>query len=166
MWVDRTHHVTLSYDFDHKFSRSKFEKAVSLGWGGRLTWNEKDVSRYKVGPSFWLRPLIPPMTLALNLKVRFWEKKLYLGNGRVDGHRTKRTWVDRMLNPPCNIELWPWTWIFKVKFRKKKTICNPVVGWPFDMERKGCVSIRIRTHFVTWTFTSAVTLTLNFQDQI
>ena len=37
--------VTLSYDLDLGFSRSNFETAVSKEWEGRLTWNERDVSR-------------------------------------------------------------------------------------------------------------------------
>ena len=49
-------------------------------------------------------------------------RMLYLRNGRADWHRTKGMWVDRMLHPHCDFELWPhpWTWplIFKVKFWK------------------------------------------------
>ena len=37
--------VTLSYELDLGFSRSNFENAVSKEWEGRLTWNERDVSR-------------------------------------------------------------------------------------------------------------------------
>ena len=37
--------MTLSYDLDFVFSRSNFEKAVSLEWDGRLTWNDRDVSQ-------------------------------------------------------------------------------------------------------------------------
>ena len=44
-----THFVTvnipLTHDLDLGFSRSKFEKVVSQEWDGRLTWNERDVSR-------------------------------------------------------------------------------------------------------------------------
>ena len=39
-----THYVTLSHDLDLRFSWSTFGKAVSLECGGRLTWNERDVS--------------------------------------------------------------------------------------------------------------------------
>ena len=35
----------LTHDLDHGFSRSNFENAVSQEWEGRLTWNERDVSR-------------------------------------------------------------------------------------------------------------------------
>ena len=31
-------------------------------------------------------------------------------------HGTKGIWVERVLNLLCDLELWPWPWIFKVKF--------------------------------------------------
>ena len=37
-------------------------------------------------------------------------KMLYLRNGRADGHGTKGMWVDRMLDPNCDFELWPYPW--------------------------------------------------------
>ena len=44
-----THVVTfnahLIYDLDLGFSRSNFENALYQEWDGRLTWDEKDVSR-------------------------------------------------------------------------------------------------------------------------
>ena len=44
-----THFVTFNFDLNHdldlRFSRSNFEKVVSQEWDGRLTWNERDVSR-------------------------------------------------------------------------------------------------------------------------
>ena len=44
-----THFVTFNFDLNHDldlgFSRSNFEKVVSQEWDGRLTWNERDVSR-------------------------------------------------------------------------------------------------------------------------
>ena len=49
-----TFFVTLSYDLDLGFSRSKFENAVSQEWEGQLTWNQRDVSRLNVGPMLWL----------------------------------------------------------------------------------------------------------------
>ena len=46
--------MTLSYDLDLGFSRSKFENAVSQEWEGQLTWNQRDVSRLNVGPMLLL----------------------------------------------------------------------------------------------------------------
>ena len=44
-----THFVTFNFDLNHDldlgFSRSNFEKVVSQEWDGRLTWDERDVSR-------------------------------------------------------------------------------------------------------------------------
>ena len=39
------HHGHLTLTFDLGFSRSNFENGVSQEWEGRLTWNERDVSR-------------------------------------------------------------------------------------------------------------------------
>ena len=40
-----TFNVHLTHDLDLGFSRSNFENAVSQKWDGRLTRNERDVSR-------------------------------------------------------------------------------------------------------------------------
>ena len=66
-------------------------------------------------------------------------KMLYLRNGTADWHGTKEIWVDMMLHPLCDFQRsphpWPWTWIFKVKFWKSRI---SGMGWPIDMELKGC----------------------------
>ena len=59
--------------------------------------------------------------------------------------------------------IWPWPWIFKVKFWK---CCISGMEGLIDMEGKGCESIGCYTHFVTSTFPSPMTLTLDFQGQI
>ena len=130
-----------SFDLDPWFSRSYFENAVSQEWEGRLTWNERDVSRYDIRPTLWLWTVTSPMTLTLHFQGQTL-KMLYLKTGRADWHETKGMWVDRMLDPHCDFELWPhrWPWplIFKVKFWKRH---NSRMGWPIDMEQKGCESI-------------------------
>ena len=77
-------------------------------------------------------------------------KMLYLRNGRADWHGTKAMWIDRMLHPLCDCQHsphpWPWPWIFKVKIWKSRI---SGMGWPIDMEWKGCESIGCYTHFVT-----------------
>ena len=40
-----TFNLPLTHDLDLGFSRSNFENAVSQEWEGRLTWNQRDVSR-------------------------------------------------------------------------------------------------------------------------
>ena len=44
-------------------------------------------------------------------------KMLYLRNGRDDWHGTKGIWVDRMLNPHCEFELWPHSWPWPLIFK-------------------------------------------------
>ena len=92
------------------------------------------------------------MTLTLDFQGQILNK-LYLMNGMADWHGTKGMRVDRMLDPCCGFQHsshpWPWPWIFKVKFWK---CCISGMGWPIDMERKGCESIECYTHFVTFNF--------------
>ena len=89
-------------------------------------------------------------------------KMLYLRNGRADWHGTKGMWVDRMLHPLCDFQLWPqpwpWHWIFMVKFWK----VIPGTGWPIDMELKGCELIECWTHVVTFTVPLTHDLHLGF----
>ena len=88
-------------------------------------------------------------------------KVLYLRNGRGDWYGTKRMRVDRMLHPLCDFQRsphpGPWPWIFKVKFRKS---CISGMGWPINMELKGCESIECWTHIMT--FNVHLTLDLGF----
>ena len=78
-------------------------------------------------------------------------KMLYLRNGRADWHGRKGMWINRMLHPLCDFQRsphpWPWPWIFKVKFWKSRI---SGMGWPIDMEGKGCASIGCYTHLVTF----------------
>ena len=43
-------------------------------------------------------------------------KMLYLRNGRADWHAMKGMWVDRMLDPHCDFELWPHPWPWPLIF--------------------------------------------------
>ena len=102
------------------------------------------------------------MTLTLDFQGQILEM-LYLRNGRADWHGTKGMWVDRMLCPYCDLELWPhlWPWPlnFKVKFWKSR---NSAMGCQIDMEQKGCESIGCRTHIVTLNFDLTHDLDLGF----
>ena len=40
-----TFNIHLTHDLDLGFSRSNFGKIVLQEWDGRLSWNERDVSR-------------------------------------------------------------------------------------------------------------------------
>ena len=78
-------------------------------------------------------------------------KMLYLRNGKADWHGTKGMWVDRMLYPLCDFQLWPepwpWPWIFNVKFLKSLI---SGMGWPIGMNWKGCESIKCWTPVMTF----------------
>ena len=90
-------------------------------------------------------------------------KMLYLRNGRADWHGTKGMWIHRMLHPLCDFQL-SLTHDLDLGFSRSNYISG--MGWPIDMERKGCESIGCYTHFVTFNFPSPMTLTLDFQGQI
>ena len=70
-----THVVTFNFDFTHDLdpwlSRSNFGKVVTQELDARLTWNQLDVSWLNVGPMLWLSTLTSPMTLTLNVNVKF-----------------------------------------------------------------------------------------------
>ena len=76
---------------------------------------------------------------------------------------TKGMWVHRMLHPLCDFQLrpqpWRWPWIFKVKFWKSSI---PEMGWPIDMEWKGCESIECWTHVVSFNSDLTRELDLGF----
>ena len=92
------------------------------------------------------------MTLTLDFQGQIL-KLMYLRNGRADWHIAKGMWVDRMLDPHCDFELWfhPWPWplIFKVKILKSR---NSGMGGPINMERKGYESIGRYAYFVTLSY--------------
>ena len=89
------------------------------------------------------------LTLTLDFQGQF-SKILYLRNGMPDWHGTKGMWVDWILDPCCDFQLWPypwpWPWIFNVKFWNS---CIPWIRGKIDMERKGYESIGCCTFFVT-----------------
>ena len=84
-----------------------------------------------------------------------------------DWHGTKGMWIDRILDPHCDFEVWPdaWPWplIFKDKFWKSR---NSGMGCPIHVERNGCESTECRTHVMAFNFISLMNLTLNFQCEI
>ena len=104
------------------------------------------------------------MTLTLDFQGQIL-KKSYLRNGMGNWHGMKGMWVDRMLDSHFDFKLWPlswpWPWIFKDKFWKS---CISGMGWPIDMESKGCESIECWTHVVTFNFPLTHDLTLDFSS--
>ena len=73
-WVDKILHPLCDFQFDLKhdldlgFSRSNFGKVISQEWDGRLTWNQRDVSRWNVGPMLWLSTFTSSMTMTLDFQ--------------------------------------------------------------------------------------------------
>ena len=102
------------------------------------------------------------MTLTLDFQGQIL-KKSYLRNGMPDPHGTKGMWVDWMLDPCCDFQLWPhpWPWplIFKVKFWKSR---NSGIGCPIDMEWKGYELTECWTHVVSLNFDLTHGLDLEF----
>ena len=102
------------------------------------------------------------LTLTLNFQGQIL-KMLNLRNGRSDWYGMKGIWMDRMLHPLCDFQLlpqpWPWPWIFKVNFWKSHI---SGMGWPNDMEWKGCESKECWTHVVTFNIHLTHDLGLGF----
>ena len=74
-------------------------------------------------------------------------------------------WVDMILNPLCNLELWPW--IFNVKFHGQ--ILKDLYPWSVVANWYGLKDKWVDSKSDTLclsTLTSPVTLTLDFQGQI
>ena len=168
MWVDRMLHPLCDFQLWLQpwpwpwIFKVKIWKLVCQEWNGRFTSNQRDVSRKNVAPILWLSMSMSPMTLTLDFQGQIL-KMFYLRNPRADWHGTKRIWVDRMLNPLCDFQLWPqpwlWPWIFTVKFGKTRM---SGMGWPIDMESKGCESIECLIHVMTFNFPLTHDLDLGF----
>ena len=115
---------TLSYDLDLGLSRSNFRRLYPRN--GMVDWHGKKMKSTASRTHF--------LTL----------------NWRVDWHGMIGMWVDRMLDPLSDIELWTWPWIFMVKF------------W------NSCIIMYHRNGMANWTLTYDLThdLQLGFQRQI
>ena len=127
-----THVVTFNSDHTHEldleFSTSDFEIAVSQEWEGRLTWNERDMSRYTYF-----------VTLSYDRDLGFSRSNFEntVRNERAVWHGTKGLWVERILDSHYDFELWPhpwpWTWIFMAIFFNS---CISGMGEPINVEQK------------------------------
>ena len=106
------------------------------------------VDRKLVRPTLWLSTLTSPVTLTLDFQGQIF-KKLYLRNGSVSWYGMRGTWVYRMLNPLCNLELWSWPWTSKVELWSSRI---SRIERPIDMKQKGWVG--------SWTHCDLDLLTL------
>ena len=130
-------HLTLTLDFQGQILKMLYLRNGRGDWHGKKRiWVDRmlhPLCDFQLWPHPWPWPWI--------FKVNLW-KKSYLRNGMADWHGTKGMWVIKMTDPCCDFQCsplpWPWPWIFKVKFRRSRI---SGMGWPIDMERKGCESI-------------------------
>ena len=132
--------MTLTLDFQGQILKMLYLRNGRADWQRtKGIWVDRmlhPLCDFQLWPQPWPWPWI--------FKVKFW--KSHIRNGMADWHGITRMWVDRMLDPCCDFHRsphpWPWPWIFKVKFLKSYILW---MGWPIDMEQKGCESIKCST---------------------
>ena len=74
-------------------------------------------------------------------------------------HQTKEIWVDRVLYLLRGLQLWPWPWIFKLKFKKELCHRNGTADWHGKMEFE---AIGYGTHVVSLNYDLTNDLDLGF----
>ena len=122
------------------FSRSNTFLVISKEWLVWLMWDEMEVNRLDTGHNMWHWPLTSPMTFTLdvarsNFVIALSQELLVW----LMWNETK--WVNMILDRLYDLALrphpgpWHWGWNFKVKVWNS---CISGIGWPIDMERKGC----------------------------
>ena len=140
----------------------KFWKYCISGMEGPIDMERKGCESIGCYTHFVTSTFPSPMTLTLDFQGQIL-KKSYLRNGMADWYGIKAMWIDRMLDPCCDFKWpphpWPLPWIFKVKFWKSHI---SGMGWPIDMERKGCESIACYIYFVTFNVHLTHDLDLGF----
>ena len=106
------------------------------------------------------------VTLTFDLEFGFLSqnlKELYLRNMSTDNWHGMEgiCWVRRILDPLCDLELWPWPWILWSNF--EIDIFKECEGWLTWNKKDTSPNIQ-----PLWpqTLTSPKTLTLDFHDQI
>ena len=103
----------------------------------RLPRNKKQTYRLNSTPQMWPSDL----TLAVTPYQGQIGNLLYLGQKWSDYHETKSKHIDWTLCLKCDHRIWPWLWIFKVKF-----------GIPFISTKDGLIASKwkVRTD-IEWT---------------
>ena len=146
-------HLTLTLDFQGQILKMLYIRNGIPSWHGtkgmwvdRIVTFKRDLT-HELDPRFSRSSFEKGVTQELDARLT-WNEGM---------------WVDRMLDPHYDFELWPhpWPWplIFKVKFWKSR---NSGMGCPIDMERKGCESTECWTHVVTFNFDLTCDLDLEF----
>ena len=132
-----TLNFALIHDLDLGFSRSNFEIVVSLELGGRLTWDERDVSQTHF--------VTLNLDLTRELGLRFSRSGLKSCIWRLGGEDVE--WQD------VELTMWSWAMILSLYFQGQVVkYPYPIMGGTIDMQRKGCESISCWTHCETLTF--------------
>ena len=151
--------MTFTLDFQGQILKKSYLRNGMADWHGTkgmwVDWMLHLLCDFQCPPT-------SSMTLILDFQGQIL-KMLYLRNGRADWHGTKAMWIDRMLHPLRDFQHsphpWPWPWIFEVKFWKSHI---SGMGWPIDMELKGCELIECWTHAVTFNVHFTHDLDLGF----
>ena len=154
-------HLTLTFDFQSQILKMLYLRDGRADWHGMKAC--ESIGCYTHFVTFNV-PLTHDLDLGFS---RSNLKKPYLRNGMADWHGIKGICVDWMFDPCCDFQCpphpWPWPWIFKVKFWK---CCISGMGWPIDMERKGCYAIECWSHAVTFNVHLFHDLDLGFSMSI
>ena len=92
----------------------------------------------------------------------------YLRNGMPAWHGTKAMWIDRILDPHCDFEMWPHPWPWPLIFSRSNF--EKVITQKFDARltwnERDVSGLNVGPMLWLSTLTSPMTLTLNFQRQI
>ena len=106
--------MTLTLDFQgHKFWNSRISAMAVLI---DVEWKGYESVRC------WSRYVTLTFDLTHDLDLEFSRSDFlnsHIKNGRASWHTMKWVWVDRVLDPVCDLDLWlhpwPWPWIFKIQ---------------------------------------------------
>ena len=163
MWVDRMLHPLCDFQCStHPWPwpwifKVKFWKSCILGIGWSIDMELKGCESIEC----WTHIVTFNVHLTHDLDLGF--SRSNFENALDQEWVGQLTWNerDRMLHRLSDFQLWPqpwpWPWIFKIKFWKSRI---SGMGWPIDMEWKGCESKEC------WTHVETLNLTLDFHGQI
>ena len=114
----------------------------------------------------WPWTLTSPMTFTWDFQDQML-KESYLRNGRAHWHGTKWMWIDRMLDPLCDLELWPhpwpWHWIFTCSLSNFKIAVFPewvvcLILW----NERGIIMNSQRDGYYAWLWSMILPMTLTW----
>ena len=173
MWVDRMLHPLCDFQCSpHPWPwpwifKVKFWKSHISGMGWLIDMELKGCESIEC----WTHVVTFNVHLAHDFDLGFSGstlKMLSLRNVRADWHGKKAMSVNRMLHPLCDFQfwpqLWPWPWIFKVKFWKKSYLRNGMADWHgikgmwVDRMLDSCCDFQLSPHLWPWPWIFKVKL--------